>query len=150
MVRKKFMAGSLGGKLRAANSGANTSVRAAAYLRYLAAGADQLHLAPCMPPLIQSSDLTPGGGLTHSAGKYWMSTRSTRLRSGLYLVRAKPIDWIAWWPSASFIWINPPGEGHSSPVIAATSSSVDGFLPPFLAIAFSTAAFNPRIDCVMR
>src|ERR1700687_1488203 len=55
----------------------------------------QLHLAPCMPPLIQSSAFTPGGGLTHSAGKYWMSTRSTRFASGLYLVREKAIDWIA-------------------------------------------------------
>ena len=36
------------------------------------------------------------------------------------------------------------------PVIAATSSSVEGFLPPFLAIAFSTAAFRPRIAWVMR
>src|SRR3981081_2469835 len=55
----------------------------------------QLHLAPCMPPLIQSSDFTPGGGLTHSAGKYWMSIRSTRLASGLYLVRLVAICWIA-------------------------------------------------------
>jgi hypothetical protein len=51
----------------------------------------QSHLAPAMPPLIQSSALTPGGGLTHSAGKYWMSTTSTRFRSGLYLVRPKAI-----------------------------------------------------------
>ncbi len=67
------------------------------------APAPQLHLAPAMPPLIQSIDFTPGGGLTHSAGKYWMSTRSTRFRSGLYLVRLMAIGWIAWWPSASFI-----------------------------------------------
>src|SRR5437868_2376184 len=32
MVRKKFMAGSLGRKLQAANSGANVQVRAAAFL----------------------------------------------------------------------------------------------------------------------
>src|SRR3954464_10234762 len=110
----------------------------------------QLHLAPCRPPLIQSSDFTPGGGLTHSAAKYWMSTRSTRLESGLYLVRLIAIGWMAWCPSASFIWMRPPGDCHSSPVIAATSSSVDGFLPPFLSMAFSTAVFSPRIACDMR
>src|SRR5882757_10169189 len=132
--------------------GAKAAARGFYSRRCNLSGADtgQLHLAPCMPPLIQSSDLTPGGGLTHSAAKYWMSTRSIRLESGLYLVRLNAIGWIAWWPSASFIWISPPGEGHSSPVIAATISSVEGFLPPFLAIAFSTAAFSPRIDCVMR
>ena len=36
----------------------------------------QLHLAPCMPPLIQSSALTPFGGFTHSAGKRMTSTTS--------------------------------------------------------------------------
>src|ERR1700716_2078965 len=65
--------------------------------------AAQLHLAPAIPPLIQSIDFTPGGGLTHSAGKYWISTRSTRFESGLYLVRLIAIGWTAWWPSASFI-----------------------------------------------
>src|SRR5260370_28944232 len=77
----------------------------------------QLHLAPCMPPLIQSIDLTPGGGLTHSAGKYWMSTRSTRFASGLYLVRLIAIGWVAWGPSASFILMRPPGDCHSSSLI---------------------------------
>src|SRR5437870_10101797 len=90
---------------------------AAGFLRLVATDA-QLHLAPCMPPLIQSSDFTPGGGLTHSAPKYWTSTRSTRFESGLYLVRPNAIGWIACCPSASFIWINPPGEDHSSPAIA--------------------------------
>src|SRR5690242_21096374 len=46
---------------------------------------------------------------------------------------------MAWWPSASFIWIKPPGDCHSSPVRAATISSVEGFLPPLPAIAFSMA-----------
>src|SRR3954454_9429116 len=110
----------------------------------------QLHLAPCMPPLIQSSDFTPGGGLTHSAGKYWISTRSTRFESGLYLVRLIAIGWVGCLPSGSFNWLRPPADCHSSPVIAATSSSVEGFLPPFLSMAFSTAVFSPRIDCDMR
>ena len=40
-------------------------------------------------------DFTPAGGLTHSAAKYWISTRSTRFDSGLYFVRLKAIGWIA-------------------------------------------------------
>jgi len=38
----------------------------------IVSGADdaQLHFAPAMPPLIQSIALTPGGGLTHSAGEF--------------------------------------------------------------------------------
>src|ERR1700704_1442799 len=72
------------------------------------AGVPQLHFAPAMPPLIQSSDFTPGGGLTHSAGKYWMSTRSTRFRSGLYLVRLMAIGWSALGASGRFLLIKTP------------------------------------------
>src|SRR5947209_18229222 len=81
--------------------GANTGRRREQSSRHLhpcaGRGGDsvQLHLAPCMPALIHSIDFTPAGGLTHSAGKYWISTRSTRLVSGLYLVRLKAIGWIA-------------------------------------------------------
>ena len=75
------------------DSGAN--LKLAPLPNYSGVETSQLHFAPCIPPLIQSSDLTPAGGLTHSAAKYSMSIRSTRFSSGLYLVRLKAIGWIA-------------------------------------------------------
>jgi len=45
-----------------------------------------------MPPLIQSIAFTPGGGLTHSAGKFWISTSSTRFLAASYLLRLIAID----------------------------------------------------------
>ena len=36
---------------------------------------------------------------------------------------------------------------HSMPTMAAAISSLVGFLPPFAAIAFSTAVFSPSKPC---
>ena len=53
------------------------------------------HFAPLKPELIQSSDLTPAGGFTHSAGKREMSTKVTIFLLESHLVRAMAVSCIA-------------------------------------------------------
>ena len=55
----------------------------------------QSHLAPGKPCAIQSADLTPGGGFTHSAAKRSMSTNRTILASGSHFDRPAAFDWMA-------------------------------------------------------
>src|SRR5688572_23174462 len=95
-----------------------------------------LHLAPGKPALIHSMLFMLAGGLTHSASKVWMSSITTIFLAGSYFVRPIAIDWIAWCPLPSFIWIFPPGDSHSAFSSAAAISSGLGFLPPLLAMAF--------------
>ena len=53
------------------------------------------HFAPGKPCAIQSVDLMPGGGFTHSAAKRSMSTSRTILASGSHFDRPAAFDWMA-------------------------------------------------------
>ena len=57
--------------------------------------ASQSHFATGNPCAIQSTDLTPGGGFTHSAAKCSMSTKRTILASGSHFDRPAAFDWMA-------------------------------------------------------
>src|SRR4029079_6010912 len=75
----------------------------------------QGHFAPANPPLIQSSPLTLGGGLTQSAGKRWMSTSVTIFFAASYLVRPMAVSCVAWCPLPRFMRIVPAGDSPVGP-----------------------------------